>query len=1840
MNQDQQPAELPLHRRAVSRRFGGSAVTGCQQIVKQKIEDKDLKKTIELLVANFAYILEYYEKLGNNTLTSSTSIEEKKATIKNIEDKITKIINLRLEIESLKLKIENLKIQDQFGLIQSIQSIQSIREIQEILEAIIASRKKMDISAAEIYQLNGDIRWLPSYFNPIIFQRILQDRVNNIFSDKESLSQAREYMIPSEGGISTVIGLFLAPALDPKLLSLSIPVEKRFSKRPFIQLTRAGIFLFSKEPSEQFSSFTSQLGEYLQDICCSKNLSYSVDKLLATKEDLGEIEADKKAKLVKYFLELEEETIQQNAEIEKLFQQTINDQITNKKVVLIPHWAIPYILQLAKFYPQDIEPSMGDFYDGVQLGGSLFELIASSYQKIINMYSPAIPNLSLALYKDLNATDESLRLNVRFTLPSDSDVFSTTTLPPILFLVDDSGSMDCYNRMNIARSLLMNFYEKIPEGTEFALNIFNGKRKNLCKRTKKNSLSSERNQWENILSKIVPGGGTVFKNAFEELGEHIIPGEDISDMVIVLITDGGTKETVVEFINGMRSAFGGQKLPHIIPIGVLPENESDVQTVLAISADVTIGNIGYYLIRNLLLKENQKIAEVTEDIADKVLDAIGRGRQSVSMHITLANGDPQTISLGDMIPGTTKSFQITIPAVKEGDKIDVGVLSGVSSYNNYVLEVSNVFDLNCDMVDYSVMPLYLECFKYASDAIKKENITLIDEQQIKNVINSIINQLSSLLNYYSDFTETKLAKQIIMDLRNFKNSEFENQKKYLIDRFDELKMNTLLPPHSIGGAKASLVYPNNSGSRSKKAGTSNKTNVETTVLKVSLLDLETHLNIYGKNKVVWKKADSLYTSVLLLEKTEEVFRLIIDNQMDLQEATRWFSQDSQIEGIIYLFLTTLYDDKLYFKHQAKYLEHIYLQLFGKGKDVKLPLCESMMVVDPALEVTSSQQPFHLTIKIKHYCSPYLFFDEEQNVYLMVPVANVGNTQIALDNTCQGLRAYKDWQAHCFKDLEKASKYYASLGGVHNNIAAQVDYYLTFLRDFLHGDFLTASGKRKRDISGFNLPPSIVNVLKERGANYVNLWLTPHAPLDDCCPFPDSVPPAFRMRYKSSETGFFPNQLLNDLKNCSFNVNGNFNLPLLFGQNITLNESMINQIIIEYTRQNPETPIRNQDDFNKLIKLINAKINSFQVDPSINLSSWCKSDVSGLEPLPAEATEEVALETLDKFIQSETVNGTYPYIENDIESMIRYLAQNRTDLNSLPSPLSGELSIKQLSIRIQLWLGMLSVFAYQHTGIMFDLGKFISRDIDLSNALRVHIINFITSSAFTAKEISLENYIIDFLQKWTVDKEKLKELTLEFEAFQLALSGINREMATRTFAEAVFTVDQSQHYDNFQIYFDSFLYGNVNKVGSFYKFLGQVSLPLEAFLTQFSATTDITSHKLSKWNELLLKLQGMKKLEIYGKNTLDHSSFGKGELIDIVNLEFSALVEVLVTKTEQGYNFEYLEEDACEAILRRTDFGNLYAEIDVYYPEVSDKFRKKFPPKDKYKEKEYSYYVLSPQQVLAIEFALGGQYYFLDNFSSTIDRIEQFFNRDPNPISDLQIKENIPQSGYYAVKVHVDKSLHISEKLADLRTSLHLTPSIAATLYHAVKVADQNKGERLHLKSNEQGQHYSKTKIYAALEALKLPVDTILELNYSGMNGYIFKLKKRSSLVTRVLEIYQTVISSNQLVGQVFKGQQLLHLCNYLGFDVATISNISKENFLAKLHEKFVLNLHQDLHSRQFFSIAEAIGHGGNFTIEISLNDFGYPCVHLWAIYENVAGTTQERISEEGLLLETRVLLLL
>lgn len=1678
---------------------------------QQNIDDSVLKKTIELLVVNIQYTLKYYQELGNiKPLTRD--IKEK------LEHNLTRLSEEILELASIKL----------LDLPKS--------QLLPILNRIVACRDRMDSLAVEIYQRQGDLRWVPSYFNARPFESILSSGAGC------TVNQAREEMIPSEGGISTVIGRFLAPALDPTLFSQ--PVTERSSKRPFIQLTLAGVFLFSKEPG--FTAFTQQLNKYLQDILCGKGLGDFSIRLLPTQDELSSIQEATKVEVKRYFADT------------GLFEQVINN-----KVVLIPHWAVAYILQLAKFYPQDIEPAMEDFYDAQKLKERLPELIVNSYQELGTIYSSPTPNLSLSLYQTPNAADKTL--TVHFTLPSINSVScATTELPPILFLVDDSGSMQSNNRVTIARDILDNFYKQIPSCTEIALNSFDYNGRVLLPRTRKADLSYTK--WMECLSNVTGKGSTVFVNAFNSLASHIKSGEDLSDMVVVLLTDGGTSETLSAFVSAMQSTFGGKKVPHIYPIGLRPDSASDITTVQSIANDSTIGKIGFQLIQQSSLEPQQ-----TKGVVNQALEAIGKERQSITLCIRSgAFCASQVISLGTMIAGATKSVNVSISDI-EDNKIDVEFLIGFMIYQKYVLKVSSAFDLSSDAMDDYFRPQYLACFRDAEAQIRMQNVAWEPSKNV-GIIQSIIEKLAMIVSNYGMFTQTMLAEQINTDLRNFSNPELLHRDRYLKERFQALRITTSLPPSSsVHGAP--VVY---SGGRGGKI-TTYYTAVESASVAVAspvsidpisdMLEsnkgnptllfnqLQSHLEKYGKEGVVWQK-DGSYTQVCVRQKTQEAFLLVITNEASLQQVIEWFAENSQTERIIYLLLTMVNDKRISFLH----LNDINQRLFAREAAVdRLPLFNLGLIggayVDPT-STSSSKQPYYLNIGIKHFSSPYIYVDQEQNVHFMVPVANVGNTQIALDNTCQGLRAYKDWQANCLKSLEKARLHYCSLG--LDSITKQIDYYSKILSGFLHGDFLTQSGKRKRDTYGFDLPPSIVRILERPMVNYVNLWLTPHVHWDNCCPFPDSVPAAFRMRDLS---GGFPNILFNHLREYS-NASGIINLPQLSGQNTSLNESMIIKIIDEYLVQNPTTPIKDQNGFEQLFRLIKEKVPSFNIDSSINLISWCRSPVAGLD-LPETASEEEALGVLKQNIDDETpTGGKYTYIREDIESMIRYLAENRTDISALPSPLSGELDIKRLSIRIQLWLGMLSVFTYQNTARRFDLGQFISRNDYISSMLMVYIISFIDNPE---PEKTLEECLVDFLE--LVDNG----LPLDF---RQALSAINLEEAKRIFAEAVFTVDQSQHYDNFQIYFDSFI-GSHTRLGKFYKFLGQVSLPLETFFEQFSPE-DILFDKRELFVKLLRDLQIKSLEQRSAQNTLERASFM--QQIDVANLEVSALAEVLMTKTEERYIFESLEDGCCRAIRSREDFDNLYAEISAYDPKILIAFSKKFQLEDRYKD--YSYYSFSPQQVLAMEFAFGGQYYFLDNSSSTVDRINQFFSCIPR----VEVAEN-SQPGCYTLKVPVAQSRALSEQLSCLRTSLHLTPSIAATLYNAVEVA----GKRCEIDGkNNQQVDYRQTKIYAALKALGLPVDTILSLEYSDMNGYTLKLKKHSPLASQVLEIYQRVISSHQLVGLVFNREQLLDLCRYLGFGAQT--NITKDEFLEKLY--------QQVSSEQSFCIAEAVGHGSNFNIQL------------------------------------------
>ena len=847
-----------------------------------------------------------------------------------------------------------------------------------------------------------------------------------------------------------------------------------------------------------------------------------------------------------------------------------------------------------------------------------------------------------------------------------------------------------------------------------------------------------------------------------------------------------------------------------------------------------------------------------------------------------------------------------------------------------------------------------------------------------------------------------------------------------------------------------------------------------------------------------------------------------------------------------------------------------------------------------IQSDSKQPTYELTVKTKHFTSPYIYVNDNQ-VYLMVPVANVGNIQIALDNTCRGLLAYKDWQANCVEHLKRAKKYYVSLYNQHHSIIEQIDYYINLLSDFLQGDFLTSSGKEKRDNYGFYLPSSIVNILAYEQVNYVNLWLTPDADWDNCCPFPISVPSIFRMR-DSSAIGF-PHKLIELLKHYS-NEDGIIELPRLFAENIYLNKSIIMQIIDIYLVKSKNIPIKNQSDFEQLLRLIKEQIPSFNVDPNVNLISWCRSTLM----LPETAPEKEVLAALKQAIDSETQpGGEYTYIRDDIENIIHYLAKNRTDVITLPSPLSGEIDIKRLSIRIQLWLGMLSVFAYQQTGEKFDLGEYINKDNELSSMLIGYLVSFFEPDHAPKKV--MEDYLVDCLKL---------HIGLP-SSFIAALYRIDLQEAKRIFAEAVFTTDQSQHYDNFQVYFDGFIDCNGvyqhKLLGPFYKFLGHVSLPLKTFFEQF-VTEDVLVSKQGIFHDCLNKLKSTKLLEqISMQNNLECTFFM--QKINVANLEVSVLAEILMTKMQEGqYICETLEDDCITAIENREDFNNLYLEIAAYAPKMLAAFSEKFKSNIHDMEHNYSYYSLSSEQVLAIQFSLGGQYYFLHNYdSSTLDRIDQFFNHIPG----LNIIKNKQQLGSYILQVPIDQTTALSKQLSYLRTSLHLTPSIAATLYCAVELA--GKGAEINDQNNQQlDDDYKQTKIYKALKALGLSIDTMLSLEYSAMNGYVLKLKKYSPLVSEILRTYQKIISINNIIARVISKEELLSLCNYLGINNQHVI-ISKDEFLKQLKQKFNL--------ANPFAIAEVVGISGNFSIEISETT-----LHLWC----EESTGHKKIAKEDLLL--------
>ena len=171
------------------------------------------------------------------------------------------------------------------------------------------------------------------------------------------------------------------------------------------------------------------------------------------------------------------------------------------------------------------------------------------------------------------------------------------------------------------------------------------------------------------LSNVTGKGSTDFVNAFNSLASHIKSGEDLSDMVVVLLTDGGTSETLSAFVSAMQSTFGGKKVPHIYPIGLRPDSASDITTVQSIANDSTIGKIGFQLVQQSSLEPQQ-----TKGVVNQALEAIGKERQSITLCIRSgAFCASQVISLGTMIAGATKSVNVSISDI-EDNKIDVEFL--------------------------------------------------------------------------------------------------------------------------------------------------------------------------------------------------------------------------------------------------------------------------------------------------------------------------------------------------------------------------------------------------------------------------------------------------------------------------------------------------------------------------------------------------------------------------------------------------------------------------------------------------------------------------------------------------------------------------------------------------------------------------------------------------------------------------------------------------------------------------------------------------------------------------------------------------------------------------------------------------------------------------------------------------------------------------------------------------------------------------------------------------------------------------------------------------------------
>ena len=862
-----------------------------------------LKKIIEKLITNLQYTLKYYQQLTRNSDSDINIIpqNQKEELYIKLDECFEKVFALTSDLDGQKVSIE-------------------IKNLLPILNKISTYRYEIDSFIIKIYKESQDIRWLPSSFNPKPLEKLISKIANSeggvssviekfsglaldqTFTDNElreedNLFQAKGEVIPSEGGISTVIGNFLALALDQTLIAPELDPtnpanaklfeqyeEKRNSKKPFVQLTSEGVFIFSKE--SEFNVLTVAITKYLESILYDKNLqSCSSIQLLPTKDKLNSILADDRAKIEKYCGNID------------LCASEMSD-----KVILIPHWAVPYILKVAKFDMQDIELAMDDFYDAQGLKSSLLNLIRNSNEELGDVSALPTPNLSFSLYQPSNTPHKTLTIN--FTLPrqlsANSYTEDTMKLPTIIFLFDISGSMKYLGRSAKVINVFKKFYEQIPNNMEIGINVFNDKGYVILSRNKKQNISQE--QLDSCLLTIEKSnGGTKFTQGFESLAPHIKSGEDLSDMVIVLVTDGGTSEKISDFIAAIQKTFVAKKIPHIYPIGLHPCNTSDISTVMSIASDPVIGNIGFQLV-----DEHSKEDDI-QQIVDTTLSAIGTNRQFVNLGIRIDNSEhlDEIISLGTMVTGETKTINISVK--EEGNyKMIVEVFSGYE-YLKYDFKVSddNVFALSRDAIDNFVEPEYLNCFRYAEAQIRETNIAWEPHKNAK-IIQGIVTKLKDILtNYDNFFRTTDLKEQIQTDIYNLDNIGVADDTKdlYLRQRLKDLRITTSLQV-LVNTASQHVMEKK---ARTRHANINNKTKLSVLGNNVPIIitdninpteKLQKHLKEYGKDGVIWRE-NRLYIQVPLTQKVQEVFTLILNNTITIEEAIAWFNKNSQTEYAIH-----------------------------------------------------------------------------------------------------------------------------------------------------------------------------------------------------------------------------------------------------------------------------------------------------------------------------------------------------------------------------------------------------------------------------------------------------------------------------------------------------------------------------------------------------------------------------------------------------------------------------------------------------------------------------------------------------------------------------------------------------------------------------------------------------------------------------------------------------------------------------------------------------------------------------------------------------------------------------